>query len=44
MAKMYDVNVIALLNGMQAVLSDMKARKHGTIINVSSIAGKKSFP
>ncbi|MED7788989.1 SDR family oxidoreductase [Francisella sp. 19X1-34] len=42
--KMYDVNVLALLNGMQAVLGDMKARKTGTIINVSSIAGKKSFP
>lgn len=42
--KMYDVNVLALLNGMQSVLSDMKARKHGTIINISSIAGKKSFP
>ena len=42
--KMYDVNVLALLNGMQAVLSDMRVRKTGTIINVSSIAGKKSFP
>ncbi|QIW10426.1 SDR family oxidoreductase [Francisella sp. LA112445] len=42
--KMYDVNVLALLNGIQAVLGDMKARKTGTIINVSSIAGKKSFP
>jgi NADP-dependent 3-hydroxy acid dehydrogenase YdfG len=42
--KMYDVNVLSLLNGIQAVLGDMKARKHGTIINISSIAGKKSFP
>lgn len=41
---MYDVNVLALLNGMQAVLGDMKARNHGTIINISSIAGKKPFP
>lgn len=41
--KMYDVNVMALLNGMQAVLGDMKARNQGTIINISSIAGKKSF-
>ena len=41
--RMYDVNVMALLNGMQAVLGDMKARNHGTIINISSIAGKKSF-
>lgn len=42
--KMFDVNVMALLNGMQAVLGNMKARNSGTIINVSSIAGKKSFP
>jgi NADP-dependent 3-hydroxy acid dehydrogenase YdfG len=39
--RMYDINVLALLNAMQAVL---KARNTGTIINVSSIAGKKSFP
>ncbi|MES0810785.1 SDR family oxidoreductase [Roseibium sp. SCPC15] len=42
--KMFDVNVMALLNGMQVVLAGMKARNHGTILNVSSIAGKKSFP
>ncbi len=42
--RMYDINVLALLNSMQAVLGDMKARNGGTIINVSSIAGKKSFP
>ena len=42
--QMFDLNVLALLNGMQAVLGDMKARNHGTIINISSVAGKKSFP
>ena len=42
--RMYDLNVMALMNGMQAVLPDMKARRGGTIINVSSIAGKKTFP
>ena len=42
--KMFDVNVLALLNGIQAVLGDMETRNNGTIINVSSIAGKKSFP
>ncbi|MCT4657090.1 MAG: SDR family oxidoreductase [Cohaesibacter sp.] len=42
--QMYDVNVIGLLNGIQAVLADMKARNGGTIINISSIAGKKAFP
>lgn len=42
--RMFDVNVLALLNSMQAVLTDMKARGQGTILNISSIAGKKSFP
>ncbi|RTE65902.1 SDR family oxidoreductase [Amphritea opalescens] len=42
--RMYELNVLAVLNSMQAVLSDMKARRSGTIINISSIAGKKSFP
>lgn len=43
-SKMFDVNVVALLNGMQAVLSPMKYRKSGTIINISSVAGRKTFP
>ncbi|KHA61939.1 oxidoreductase [Vibrio variabilis] len=42
--QMFDVNVIGLLNGMQAVLAAMMARNSGTIINISSIAGKKTFP
>jgi len=42
--RMFDVNVMALLTGMQIVLGDMKARETGTIINISSVAGKKSFP
>ncbi len=41
--KMYNVNVLALLNGVQSVLSGMKKRKKGTIINISSIAGRKTF-
>lgn len=41
---MFDVNVIGLINGMQAVLAPMKARKTGTIINIGSIAGRKTFP
>ncbi|MEJ6123393.1 SDR family oxidoreductase [Vibrio sp. 2-Bac 85] len=41
---MFDVNVIGLMNGMQAVLAPMKARKTGTIINISSVAGRKTFP
>lgn len=42
--RMFDVNVLGLLNGMQAMLAPMKARNRGTIINISSIAGKKTFP
>ncbi|EJR97343.1 SDR family oxidoreductase [Bacillus mycoides] len=40
---MYDVNVLDLLNGMQAVIPSMIEHQTGTIINVSSIAGKKTF-
>ncbi|MGR5117939.1 SDR family oxidoreductase [Vibrio astriarenae] len=42
--RMFDVNVLGLLNGMQSVLAPMIANNHGTIINISSIAGKKTFP
>lgn len=42
--KMFDVNILGVLNGMQAVLPKMKERQSGTIINTSSIAGRKTFP
>lgn len=42
--RMFDVNVLGLLNGMHSVLAPMKARNSGTVINISSIAGKKTFP
>ncbi|GAB2657700.1 SDR family oxidoreductase [Vibrio panuliri] len=42
--RMFDVNVIGLMNGMQAVLAPMKQRRAGTIINISSVAGRKTFP
>ncbi|MGL5259322.1 MAG: SDR family oxidoreductase [Lachnospiraceae bacterium] len=41
--KMLDVNVMGVMNGMQIVMNDMKERKCGTIINLSSIAGVKPF-
>lgn len=43
-AMMLNVNVMGVLNGIHAVLDDMKQRKTGTIINISSVAGRKTFP
>ena len=42
--KMYDVNVLGVLHGIHLVLQKMIERKTGTIVNISSIAGKKTFP
>ncbi len=41
---MIDINLKGMLYGIHAVLSGMKARKTGTIFNVSSVAGIKGFP
>lgn len=41
--QMMNVNVMGVLNGMQVVLDNMKNRNSGTIINISSIAGRKTF-
>jgi len=43
-SQMLNVNVMGVLNGIHAVLSDMRARNTGTIINISSVAGRKTFP
>lgn len=40
----FDVLVKGVLNGIKCVLSDMSARKSGTIINISSIGDRKPFP
>ncbi|WP_019336194.1 SDR family oxidoreductase [Lactococcus garvieae] len=42
-SRMMDTNVLGVLNGMQIVLPQMVERQEGTIINVSSLAGKKTF-
>lgn len=42
--KMIDVNLSGLLNGIHLVLAKMRKRRCGTIINISSIAGRKTFP
>lgn len=41
--RMLDVNVMGVMNGMQIVMTAMKERQCGTIINVSSIAGVQPF-
>ncbi len=40
---MIDVNLMAMMHGMQIVSNDMKERQCGTIINIASIAGVKAF-
>ena len=42
--KMFDVNVMGVMHGIHVVLPGMIARQGGTIINISSIAGRKTFP
>jgi NADP-dependent 3-hydroxy acid dehydrogenase YdfG len=42
--RMIDVNIMGVLNGMQLVLNKMKKRRMGTIFNISSLAGRKTFP
>ena len=43
-AQMLDVNVLGVLNGCRVALDSMLPREHGTVINISSIAGRKTFP
>ncbi|AKU80073.1 SDR family oxidoreductase [Spiroplasma turonicum] len=38
--EMIDINIKGVLNGMNCVINDMKNRKTGTIINISSVAGR----
>jgi NADP-dependent 3-hydroxy acid dehydrogenase YdfG len=42
--RMCDTNLMGVLNGIHAVLPAMIERRGGTIVNVSSIAGRKTFP
>ena len=42
--RMIDVNVKGILTGTHVILPDMVKRNGGTIINISSIAGRKTFP
>ena len=40
--RMIDVNCTGILNGIKVVLPGMKERKWGTIVNLSSVAGKRT--
>lgn len=42
--KMVDVNIKGVLNGVAAVLPELKANKGGHIINISSMAAHRYFP
>ncbi|VVE26299.1 oxidoreductase [Pandoraea capi] len=42
--RMIDVNIKGVLNGVHAVVDGMVERKRGTIVNISSVAGRKTFP
>ncbi|MGE5156601.1 MAG: SDR family oxidoreductase [Gemmatimonas sp.] len=39
-----DININGVMNGIHAVMGGMIGRKRGTIINMSSIAGRKVYP
>lgn len=41
--EMIDTNIKGVLNGIHCVLNDMKKSNTGTIINISSLAGRKTF-
>lgn len=42
--RVMDLNVTSVLQCIQGVLPGMRQRKHGTIINVASIAAHQTFP
>jgi NADP-dependent 3-hydroxy acid dehydrogenase YdfG len=41
--RLFEVNCLALLHVTQAVLPGMVERRHGTVVNVSSIAGRNVY-
>ena len=41
--RMIDVNLKGVMNGIHAVLPAMVARESGTVVNIGSIAGRKTF-
>lgn len=43
-AQGFEVNVVVPLATIQAVLPHLRARRSGTIVNISSIGGRVTFP
>lgn len=39
-----DINTKGVMNALYSVMNDMKKRRRGTIVNMSSIAGRKIYP
>lgn len=39
-----DINIKGVMNALHPFINSMKERKHGTIVNMSSIAGRKVYP
>ena len=42
--EMININTNGVMNALYAVMDGMKSRKGGTIVNMSSIAGRKVYP
>ena len=42
--EMIAINATGVMNGVHAVMTGMMERRHGTIVNMSSIAGRKVYP
>ena len=42
--RQYDVNVLGLLAVTKALLPHLRSNGHGTLINISSIGGRMTFP
>ena len=42
--ELLDINCLGVMNCMHALIPAMKARRHGSVVNVSSIAGRKAYP
>lgn len=42
--RLFEVNVLGVVNGTKAALEDMRKRDEGVIINVGSLAGKSAYP